>query len=188
MHDATKGAHGADVAGSGTAPQPDLPPLGTVSLSPDHDVGAFDCSRSARVQSFLRDEAPKYVGLRYCNVFIWPHPDDPSRVWGFYTLSSCNIQRPELINKHERKVPKGLPVPVALIGYMGKADGAPKGFGGVLIADAALRVSRSSDIAAWGLALEPENEQLAKWYADQGFVAAKNKPRFMYGPLSAFSA
>ena len=67
-----------------------------------------------------------------------------------------------------------------------KADGIQKGFGGVLIHDAALRVSRIKDIGIWGIALDAENEKLAQWYGTKGFQAAKEQPKLMYGRLDRF--
>ncbi len=134
----------------------------------------------------MRNDARKYLDLGYSKVFVWPNPEDPTDVWGYYTLSASTVARADLINRHERKAPKGLPVPVALIGYMGRSESAVRGLGAVLIHDAALRVSRNVDIATWGLALEPEVEGLVPWYTGLGFVAAKQRERFMYGPLSAF--
>ena len=126
--------------------------------------------------------------IGYCGVYIWPDPQDPSRVLGYYTLSASSMSKGDLANKHERRVPKGLPVPIVLIGYMGKTDGALKGLGGLLLFDAALRVSQNLENGpgVWGLALEPENDRLARWYVEHGFVAAKSRERFMYGRLSDF--
>jgi hypothetical protein len=126
------------------------------------------------------------VAKDYSKVLVWPNPEDPKRIWGYYTLSMARIERAELNNRYERKAPKGIPVPVALIGYMGRDDGAPKGLGGALIIDAAMRVRRIESIAAWGLGLDAGNEELKVWYENQGFIAARSKPLFMYGPLSAF--
>ena len=139
------------------------------------------------MQKFLRDDARRYVEKGYANVYVWPDPADPCHVMGYYTLSASNVAKEHLANRHERKAEKGIPVPVALIGYMGKTDGAPQGFGGVLIVDAAIRVAQDTGgIAAWGLALEPENDQLVAWYEKQNFTRAKNRPGFMYGSLQDF--
>jgi hypothetical protein len=43
-----------------------------------------------------------------------------------------------------------------LIGFMGRHDGALKGLGSALIVDAARRVHRNPDLAAWGLMLDSE--------------------------------
>jgi hypothetical protein len=56
--------------------------------------------------------------------------------------------------------------------------------------DAARRVHRNDDIAAWGLVLEskggPGNKKLWDWYQKRGFRPCKKAESTMYGPLSAF--
>ncbi len=42
------------------------------------------------------------------------------------------------------------------IGFMGRDDSAPKTFGAALLVDAARRIHRNPDIAAWGLVLESD--------------------------------
>lgn len=165
--------------------------LGTVPLAETHRCQEFACTRSGRVQQFIRGDCRKLISKNYTKVFIRPDPADHGRILGFYSLSAFLVQKDELQNKHDRHAPKGLPAPVALIGFMGKADGVPKGFGPALIHDAALRVSRIQDLGIWGLALDAENDALVGWYESVGFsparpIAMRKSGRFMYGPLSAF--
>jgi hypothetical protein len=70
---------------------------------------------------------------------------------------------------------------------MGRHDEAPKGIGAGLIIDAARRVYRNSDIAAWGLILDAEgqNEQLMKWYESIGFRRAKKTTGVLYAPFKS---
>jgi len=79
-----------------------------------------------------------------------------------------------------------------LIGFMGKDDRAPKGLGSALIVDAARRVHRNPDLAAWGLMLDAEGgpgTKLWTWYESQGFrqvkvtESSKTPPGVMYGAL-----
>ena len=77
---------------------------------------------------------------------------------------------------------------------MGRDDRTEKTLGAALLVDAARRVYRNQDIAAWGLVLEPEdgekNAKLWKFYADQGFkkcrMPAGARFQSVYAPLSAF--
>jgi hypothetical protein len=85
----------------------------------------------------------------------------------------------------------GYPAPMVRIGFMGRDDSSPKGFGAALLVDAARRVYRNGDIAAWGLVLEsengPDNKKLWEWYKAQGFKPCRGAhPHSMYAPLSAF--
>jgi hypothetical protein len=134
------------------------------------------------------------VPENYCRVFVLPNPDDANEIWGFYTLSPSALVRSRTSTRDQKKIPGGIPVPVILIGFMGRHEGAPKGLGESLIVDAARRVRRNPDIPAWGLVLDseggPDNEKLWKWYQDQGFVPAKpddrGKSGLLYAPLKRF--
>jgi hypothetical protein len=86
---------------------------------------------------------------------------------------------------------------MALIGFMGRHEGAPPGLGRGLIIDAARRVLRSEELSGWGLTLEAEagpGTKLWDWYLKQGFTAAATKEdrekgnftNAMYGGLKKF--
>jgi hypothetical protein len=186
MHDQPEGAIPVDGSGGGIAPKvvTQLKPL-TVPLSPSHRIKDFVCARSDRIQRFLYTEALELIPQNYCRVFVLPNPQDATHIFGYYTLSSAGIQRSEVSTQHQKKIPKGLPVPMALIGYMGRNDCTESGiYGALLIRDAALRVYQNPDIASWGIALEPENDKLATWYEEKiYFKRLKTNLRMMYCPL-----
>src|ERR1019366_4368951 len=129
----------------------------------------------------------------YCRVFIAPNPSDIDQIWGYYTLSAALLMKTQLTGSDEKRASKnflGYPAPMVRIGFMGRDDKAVSGFGASLIVDAARRVHRNGDIAAWGLVLEPEggpeNSKLWDWYQKQGLKPCRNTPGSMYGPLLAF--
>jgi hypothetical protein len=183
-------------AGGGVAPSPvqEIEPLRTVLLNDIHKCNDFICAKSERVTKFFAEERNILVPQNYCRVFILPNPDDPTHIFGFYTLSPSALVRSRTINREQRRIPGGIPVPVILIGFMGKQDGTPKGIGEALIVDAARRVHRNPDIPAWGLMLDaeggPANAKLWDWYQKQGFTPAKEDDKgrigVMYAPLKRF--
>jgi hypothetical protein len=123
------------------------------------------------VQGFFANDARTLITHNYCRVFVLPHVDDTSKILGYYTLAPTALKRSRTSTGEQRKIPPGLPVPMMLIGFMGRDDTAPKGTGSALLVDAARRVHRNPDIAAWGLMLDSEggqgNKELWKWYQDQ---------------------
>lgn len=180
---------GGEVAGAASTEKA----LDTVALCADHRVGEFRCSKSDRVQEFLRSDPQALAKNNYCKVFVFRNPEDLGKVWGYYTLSAATVARSIAGSSLQKKLPGGLPIPVIRIGFMGRDDGAPRGLGAALIIDAATRVSRIADIGIWGITLDAENDDLAnKFYAKVGFKRAKPAqtgdpaPLLMYGPLSAF--
>jgi hypothetical protein len=166
-------------------------PLITVQLSDLHRVQDFKCPQSARVEGFFTNERKILVPL-YCRAFIAPNPDDALDIWGYYTLSAAVVVKDNLTGSDEKRISqqfRGYPAPMVRIGFMGKSQDAPKGFGVALLIDAARRVYRNADIAAWGLILEPEggseNKMLYSWYEKNGFKACRKLENTMYAPLSS---
>jgi hypothetical protein len=122
-----------------------------------------------------------------------PDPDDPTHIFGYYTLSPSLLTRGRVTGSDQRRGIKGLPIPMCLIGFMGRCDSAPRGIGEALIVDAARRVHRNLDMPAWGLMLDceggPDNTKLWNWYLAQEFTPAKDEGTssgVLYGALKKF--
>ena len=194
MHSDAAEANPIDPKGGGDDPHA-LPqePLISVPCDAGHRIKDFVCEKSPRVAGFFAKEAQILVP-NYCRLFVAPNPEDPSHVWGFYTLSAALLLKQNLSGSDEKRVSKsymGYPAPMVRIGFMGRDKTAPRGFGAALIVDAARRVHRNQDIAAWGIVLEsdggPENTKLWTWYQSHGFKPCRGShPHSMYGALSAF--
>lgn len=157
MHENAPGADNDTSGGGGASSGTDkaAQPLGTLPLSPEHRRTDFCCSRSAKVEKFIRTDPDRLVERNYAKVFVLPDPEDSSRILGYYTLSATMFDKQGASAQHQKRIPGGIGIPLALIGFMGKTDGAVKGVGAALIADAALRVSRIADLGIWGLGLDP---------------------------------
>lgn len=165
--------------------------LTSIKLNQSHDLQSFKCERSSRIEKFLRLECHDLIRQNYCNIFVIPDPENESRILGYYSLCAYVINRNALGNMDERRAPLNYSVPLALIGFIGRSDDADKGFGRMLIVDAARRAKFNEDIAVWGLALEsdggPGNSKLWEWYKIQGFKAAKStdeNSRLMYASFN----
>lgn len=196
MHSDTSKTDPVDPEGSRAASEAvrvELPV--TVPLNAKHRTADFKCGKSDRVGKFFQKEA-KVLYPNYCRVFVAPNPSDETEIWGYYTLSAAILIKTNLSGSDEKRISRsymGYPAPMVRIGFMGRDDRAQKGFGVLLIVDAARRVYHNQDIGAWGLVLESEggeqaNPKLWEWYKAQGFkpCRAGPQPNSMYGPLSAF--
>jgi hypothetical protein len=186
MSEESSGTITDDIARPSAAPALETEPsLETVHLNPTHRTRDFVCSKSERVAKFIKEQALSWIERRYCGVFIFPHPDAPTEIWGYYTLSQFVVSRDEMRNK-DKKAQLLQNVPLAQIGFMGRADGTEPGIGAILLTDAARRVHRSLDIPAWGITLEPEggkeNAKLWDWYQRARFIELKATPGRVYAP------
>jgi hypothetical protein len=193
MHDESATADAISHSGSGAYPRDiSAEELITVALAVNHRTDLFICDKSPRVAGFFVGEGTKFIRENICRVFVAPNPDDADRILGFYTLSADGIPRERCSNSHEKKVGKlvkGYPVPMARIGFMGRDDASPRGFGSSLLVDAARR-AWTSPIAAWGVILEPEggqagNPKLWSWYLEQGFRPCRNSATSVYAPIKS---
>lgn len=194
MHDESRFADAGSTAGSSNAAvSHQEEPLATVPLAEHHRSSDFKCSKSQRINDFFAREWPAFAKNNYCRVFVLANPEDPTEIWGYYTLSPSLLLRSHSTGSDQKKVPSGLPIPMVRIGFMGRSDSAPRGLGSALIVDAARRVHRNQDLAAWGLMLDAEGgpgTKLWEWYLQQGFTQAdaKNNAQsgVMYGALKKF--
>jgi hypothetical protein len=193
MHDEPGEAHGTNPARSFYDPGIvwEDQPLITEHLAARHKSDHFKCSNSQRVQDFFKVEAP-FLVPRYCRAFVATEPNNPDNIWGYYSLSAAVVVKENLSGADEKRVSrdfKGYATPMIRIGFMGKSDDAPKGFGSALVVDAARRVHRNHDIAAWGLMLESEggasNKKLYAWYQAQGFKVCRQLSNSLYVPITS---
>lgn len=182
MHSESGGADRSGTQGSGANQEVvRVEPPKTVPLSDDHRIVDFQCAKNPRIQGFFADDWPDLRKHNYCRVFVFPNPNDPAQIWGYYTLSASALARGSATKQEQKRIPGGIPVPAVLIGYMGRDERvAPKGLGESLIVDAARRAYRSEDIPAFGLMLNsdggPDNQKLWEWYQTQGFIPALDDP------------
>jgi hypothetical protein len=124
-------------------------------------------------------------------VFVLEDEQDPTRILGFYTLSPATLLR-DHATRSDRDRLKGMrAIPMGFVGFMGRDDGSPNDqhIGTALVIDAARRLYRSVDFAAWGLLLDaedgPTNEKLWGWYLAQGFTQADAKNNAQSGVMYA---
>ena len=192
MHEDTGAADGVDATSPSKATEVyQEPSLATVPFQEGfHRSQNFSCPKSARVEKFLREDRRRLAGPRLANIFVLTDSNDAQRILGYYCLSAGHIERDMVSNRLKRDIPRTI-APMALLGFMGRDESSQKGVGEILLADAAIRLSRPQDLAVWGIMLHAENRELARWYAAKGF---KNTPEdrvdsrnelLMYAPLDS---
>jgi hypothetical protein len=131
MSEQPSGALGSGDPGRGiVAPATDPQALKTTRYRPAfHRAADFRCAKSPRVQGFLTGDYQRFAKTNYCKALILPNPDDETGIWGYYTLSPYKIEPQELSRKQRGAFRGSLPIPMILVGFMGKDDSAPPRLG-----------------------------------------------------------
>lgn len=107
--------------------------------------------------------------LAACFVIV----DETNHILGYYTLSNDSLDRNEIPEEHQKKVPPNYNVPVTLLGRLARDISARgTGIGEHLLLDA---LNRSYNISIKGIGsmaviVDPINENAIKFYSKYGFT------------------
>lgn len=150
------------------------------------DTGAFDCGEPA-LDEYIRRYASQDVRRGLARVFVAMPEQEPQRLSGYFTLSAGSVSAATLPESVRRKLPS-YPIPVALLGRLA-IDKAfqGQGLGGILLADACLKVVHASAVlAVAGLVVDTKSETAAAFYRHYGFISLPGAPGRMLLSSKAF--
>lgn len=149
-------------------------------------TGAFRCGKDV-LDDYIRRYASQDVKRNLARVFVASPDFDFTRPAGYFTLSAASVGAEGLPEALRRKLPR-YPVPVALLGRLA-VDTAfhGQGLGGILLADALLKVSRASSVlAVAGMIVDAKDEAAASFYRHFGFTDLPGQPGRLLLPARAF--
>jgi GNAT superfamily N-acetyltransferase len=114
-------------------------------LAEQHDRPEFDCGHPA-LSDWLRRQAGQFEERDLTRTYVLVDPGH-SRVWGYYSISSCQVRYEDLPPQSTRRLPKRASIPAALIGKLA-VDRTLQGqdLGGALLVDALRRIRGSADV------------------------------------------
>jgi GNAT superfamily N-acetyltransferase len=159
--------------------------LGT-SPGSDVDTDSFRCGHAA-LDDYIRRYAGQDVKRGLARVFAATPDTEPKRLAGYFTLSAASVGANDLPEALRRKLPR-YPVPAALLGRLA-VDTAfqGNGLGGILLADALLKVARASQVLAMaGMIVDAKDATAAAFYRHYGFVALPGQPERLLLSAKAF--
>jgi ribosomal protein S18 acetylase RimI-like enzyme len=153
-------------------------------LNSGHDKSAFDCGVSS-LNYYLKKQAGQDIKRRISRVFVATTLDQPTRIVGYYTLSSLSIELNELPQNLSRKLPRH-PIPAALIGRLAiNQQDQGNGIGQMLMANGIRRtLNVSSDIAIYAMVVDAINEDAQHFYEKFGFIRLNVEHRRLFLPLN----
>jgi GNAT superfamily N-acetyltransferase len=126
------------------------------------------------------------VKRRISRVFVARYPDDPTRIVGYYTLSSLSINLSALPENTARKLPRH-PLPAALIGRLAVDMSVQrKGIGKMLLANAIRRtLAVSDDNAIYALVVDAIDRDAESFYLRYGFSPLSHACNRLLLPLKS---
>jgi GNAT superfamily N-acetyltransferase len=151
-------------------------------LKPTYDRKAFCCG-SEQLDRYLQEQVTqderRLVAACFCAV------TDTQRIAAYYTLASASLFLAGLPESISKKLPRYPSAPTVRMGRLA-VDQAFKGqgLGSSLLADAIDRVLRS-EIAAYALMVDAQDESSAAFYKHHGFIAWPRSPLTLFIPLAS---
>jgi ribosomal protein S18 acetylase RimI-like enzyme len=155
-------------------------------LGPDHSRDGFSCGVEA-LDSYFARQVSQDVRRRVCACYVAVDIGS-GKVAGYYTLSADGVLLSELPTSLAKRLPRYPSVPVARVGRLA-VDQSFHGqrLGGALLADAAVRATRS-EVVVFALVVDAKDDSAAAFYRHHGFEDFGSKDRQMIVSLKHFAA
>ena len=162
----------------------DYPRLVIYPLNKTHQRSEFS-SGNEQLDNYLKKRATQDIKRRISRVFVATTPESPTKIVGYYSLSSLSIELNQLSEDTKRKLPRH-PIPAALIGRLAVSQNAQgMGIGKMLLADAIKRtLAVSNEIAIYAMVVDAIDESAESFYRQYGFLSLAAERR-LYLPLKS---
>ncbi|HRC73509.1 MAG TPA: GNAT family N-acetyltransferase [Candidatus Competibacter sp.] len=157
-------------------------PFRVAALESHHDRTRFK-SGSEALDRYFHQQVSQDLRRRVTACFIALAGDD--RIAGYYTLASASLLLADLPLPLQKKLPRYPTVPAVRLGRLA-VDHAFKGqgLGAALLADALARTLRS-DIAAYALVVDAQDDTAAAFYQHHGFIRLPEQALTLFLPLAS---
>lgn len=154
-------------------------------LGPDHDRAAFSCGE-ASLDDYLQTKARKECELGYSAVFVLSPTDTPTKVSGYYTLSSLSLELTDIPERLRKRFPKYPLVPTTLLGRLARSlDHKGQEFGEHLLLDALDRAQRAAEsIGSHAVVVDPLSGKAKAFYEGYGFIPMAGDTQRLYLPMA----
>ena len=151
-------------------------------LTSVHDRSQFS-SGSLPLERYFREQASQDVRRRIATCFV-AVSIETGILAGFYTLTSASVAPGDLAPEIARKLPRYPVVPAVLLGRLAVArEFQGMGLGGVLLANALLRVARV-EMGIFAMLVDAKDESAQRFYEHYGFSILPGESRRMCLPIA----
>ena len=149
-------------------------------LEEQHDRIGFTCGVES-LDRYLKTQASQDVRRKANAVFVLTALNQPSQVWGYYTLCAMALSPGEVPEAACKYLPRYPLVSATLIGRLAVAeDRQAQKLGGILLADALRRAYGNAETVGSSMVIvDALDERGATFYAAHGFVRLPNSLRLV---------
>jgi ribosomal protein S18 acetylase RimI-like enzyme len=157
-------------------------------LGKGHRRDDFDCG-SEPLDRYLRTQARQDMERGVAIVYVSAPSDAPTRVAGYYSLSSTAVRLAEWPEPTRRKLPRYPLVPATLIGRLA-VDRRHRGLrlGERLLIDALRRsLAASETVASVAVVVDAKDETGVAFYRRYGFIAFPDQPLRLFLPMKTIA-
>jgi GNAT superfamily N-acetyltransferase len=149
-----------------------------------HDRTAFDCG-SPPLNDFLRTKAAKHQAQRVSRTFVLTDSAEPRRIFGYYSLSNCQIAREALSEQEAKALPRH-PIPAVMLARLAIDQGQQgQRYGLWLLMDAIKRCALiGQQSGVYALVVDAKDEDAKRFYQRYGFAAIVDRPMTLYLSLA----
>ena len=157
--------------------------LGIQPLTGRHDRSAFE-SASAQLDAWLRQSAQQHQRRGISKTFVAVAADAPSRIFGFYALTACEVLTAELPQVLAKKLPRKIPgIRLGRLAVDCSMQG--QGLGELLLMDAIERARRVLEhVGVHALFVDAKDERAAAFYRKYAFQPLPSDPLRLVLPLA----
>ena len=154
-----------------------------VPLSGEHDRSKF-LSGSEELDRYFREQASQDIKRRIATCFV-AVGDDSREVAGYYTLTATSVAMSALAPEIVKKLPRYPVAPAVLLGRLAVARHYQgQGLGGILLADALKRTSRSV-LGLFAMLVDAKDEAAQCLYEHHGFTLLPVGERRLFLSITA---
>jgi GNAT superfamily N-acetyltransferase len=153
-------------------------------LAEHHDRREFDCGQPS-LSEWIRQYASQNEKRDLSRTYVAVRPGS-FRVFGYYSLASCQIRYTDLPARRAKKLPRSQAIPAALIGRLAVDQAIQgQGLGAILLSDALGRTVRLAEqIATHAIVVDAIDEQARGFYLKHGFEELLDDPLHLFIPMN----
>lgn len=151
-------------------------------LDKSHNRNQFDCGNAA-LNSFLQKTARQHIIKGMSRTFVLINDNSPKEIFGFYTLSICEVEAGYLPPTISKKYPDQVPA-VKLARLAVSIKHQHLGYGNYLIGSAVEKVILiSENVGIIGFFIDAKDDHSKKYHERFGFISLLGNPLILFLPV-----